>query len=135
MGSSTTTPGPSTGADRAGAHAGILLRVHGDDKARYRRCRYRTDTLDELCRKGRAELDRKAGRLRARGVVAGARLLEIGSYGGAFLELAHQAGCRATGIDINPDVVAHCRARGFDVRCEASSRVASRPASSTGSGS
>ena len=43
----------------------------------------------------------------------------IGSYGGAFLELAHQAGCRATGIDINPDVVAHCRARGFDVRCEA----------------
>jgi SAM-dependent methyltransferase len=87
--------------------------------ARYGRCRYRQDTLDELCRKGRAELDRNASRIRARGVVAGARLLGIGSYGGAFLELAHEAGCRVTGIDINADVVAHCRALGSDVRCEA----------------
>ena len=95
------------------------LAIHGDDMARYGRCRYRQDTLDELCRKGRAELDRNASRIRARGVVAGARLLEIGSYSGAFLELAHEAGCRVTGIDINADVVAHCRARGFDVRGEA----------------
>ena len=93
--------------------------MHGDDMARYVRCRYRQGTLDELCRKGRAELDRNASRIRARGVVAGARLLEIGSYSGAFLEFAHEAGCRVTGIDINADVVAHCDARGFDIRGEA----------------
>lgn len=89
-----------------------------DDTDRYARCRYRPDTLDQLRRRGRAELDRDAGRLRARGVVGGARLLEIGSYGGAFLELAHERGCRVTGIDVNADVVAHCDARGLDVRCE-----------------
>jgi 2-polyprenyl-3-methyl-5-hydroxy-6-metoxy-1,4-benzoquinol methylase len=87
--------------------------------ARYVRCHYRQDVLEELCRKGRAELDRNAGRMRARGVVAGARLLEIGSYSGAFLEFAHEAGGRVTGIDINADVVAHCEARGFDIRGEA----------------
>ena len=89
-----------------------------DDEARYARCRYRQGVLDELCRRGRAELARNAGRLRARGVVAGARLLEIGSYSGAFLEFAHEAGCRVTGIDINPDVVAHCEARGLDISGE-----------------
>ncbi|HET6691880.1 MAG TPA: class I SAM-dependent methyltransferase, partial [Miltoncostaeaceae bacterium] len=95
------------------------LASRGDDIARYRRCRYRRDTLDELCRRGRAELDRKAGSLRGCGVIAGARLLEIGSYGGAFLEFAEAAGCRVTGIDVNPDVVARCRRRGHDVRGEA----------------
>jgi len=86
---------------------------------RYARCRYRHDTLVELRSRARAELDRAPDRLRARGVVAGARLLEIGSYSGAFLEFAQEAGCRVTGIDINPDVVAHCDARGVDIRCEA----------------
>jgi SAM-dependent methyltransferase len=90
-----------------------------DDVARYVRCRYGRDALDQLCRRGRAELDRTADRIRARGVVAGARLLEIGSYSGAFLEFAHEAGCRVTGIDVNADVVAHCEARGFDIRREA----------------
>jgi SAM-dependent methyltransferase len=95
------------------------LARRGDDVARYARCRYRRDTLDELCRRARAELDRRAPRLRARGVVAGARLLEIGSYSGAFLEFAHDAGCRVTGIDINADIVAHCEARGLEIHCEA----------------
>ena len=95
------------------------LARRGDDVARYARCRYRRDTLDELCRKGRAELDRRAPSIRARGVVAGARLLEIGSYSGAFLEFAADAGCRVTGIDINADVVAHCEARGLEIHCEA----------------
>ncbi len=90
-----------------------------DDLARYAGCRYRGDTLDELRRRGRAELDRDALRIRARGVVDGARLLEIGCYGGAFLEFAREAGCHATGIDVNPDVAAHCDACGFDIRCEA----------------
>ena len=93
--------------------------VGADDLVRYASCRYRRDTLARLCRHGRAELDREAGRLRARGVVVGARLLEIGSYGGAFLEFAGELGCRVTGIDVNADVVAHCEARGFDIRCEA----------------
>jgi len=95
------------------------LTKRGDDLSRYVRCHYRQDTLAELCRRGRAELDRDAGRIRARGVVAGARLLEIGSYSGAFLEFASEAGCRVTGIDVNADVVAHCDARGFDIRGEA----------------
>jgi len=90
-----------------------------DDTARYASCRYRPDALDQLRRRGRAELDRDAGRLRTRGVVGGARLLEIGCYAGAFLEFAHARGCRVTGIDVNPDVAAHCDARGLDVRCEA----------------
>jgi SAM-dependent methyltransferase len=90
-----------------------------DDLARYAGCRYRDDTLDQLCRGGRAELDRDAVRIGARGVVDGARVLEIGCYGGAFLEFARDVGCRATGIDVNADVAARCDARGFDVRCGA----------------
>jgi SAM-dependent methyltransferase len=93
--------------------------ARGDDLARYASCRYRRDALDQLRRRGRAELDRRAGPIHARGVVAGARLLEIGSYAGAFLELARDAGCRATGIDVNGDVAAHCAARGLDIRHEA----------------
>ncbi len=96
--------------DPAGARA--------DDAARYARRRYRPETLEQLRRRGRAELDRAAAGIQARGVVAGARLLDIGSYAGAFLELARGLGCRATGVDVNADVAAHCRARGLDVRCE-----------------
>jgi SAM-dependent methyltransferase len=87
-----------------------------DNVTRYARCRYDRDTLAELCRLGRASLERDPGRLRARGVVAGARLLEIGSYAGAFLEVAREAGCHATGIDVNADVVAHGAERGLDIR-------------------
>ena len=97
--------------DPAGARA--------DDALRYATWRYRPATLEQLRRRGRADLDRNVARMRARGVVRGARLLEIGSYAGAFLEFARHMGCRVTGIDVNADVAAHCDARGLDVRCEA----------------
>jgi SAM-dependent methyltransferase len=95
------------------------LGAPADDCARYAAWRYRPDTLERLRRRGRAELDLAARPMRARGVAPGARLLEVGSYAGAFLEFARDHGARATGVDVNPDVVAHCDARGLDVRCEA----------------
>jgi 2-polyprenyl-3-methyl-5-hydroxy-6-metoxy-1,4-benzoquinol methylase len=91
--------------------------ARADDAARYASLRYRPETLERLRRRGRAEIDRRAARMRARGVVGGARLLEVGSYSGAFLEFARDMGCRATGLDVNADVAAHCDARGLDVRC------------------
>jgi SAM-dependent methyltransferase len=44
------------------------------------------------------------------------RVLEVGSYVGAFLEAAHAAGWQARGVDVNPRAVAFARAHGHDVR-------------------
>lgn len=46
----------------------------------------------------------------------GASVLEVGSYVGAFLSAARDAGLRAVGVDINPVVNRFARKLGFDVR-------------------
>lgn len=43
-----------------------------------------------------------------------ARILEVGSAYGYFLDVAKDAGFHATGIEICEDAVASCRARGLD---------------------
>ena len=45
----------------------------------------------------------------------GARVLEIGSGHGLFLDAAHARGCTVTGIEADPLAVAHARARGHHV--------------------
>jgi SAM-dependent methyltransferase len=47
------------------------------------------------------------------------RLLDVGTGVGRMLTLAREAGWQATGVDIDPAVVAYARARGLDVRCGA----------------
>ena len=44
-----------------------------------------------------------------------APLLDIGCGRGEFLEAAGEAGLKATGVDINPDMVAFCQERGLEV--------------------
>jgi SAM-dependent methyltransferase len=46
---------------------------------------------------------------------AGAQVLEVGSYVGAFLAAARDQGLNATGVDINPPVNAFARSLGFRV--------------------
>jgi SAM-dependent methyltransferase len=85
-------------------------------EARYRDARYSEGRLEQLRSRARADLDRERRRLERRGLRAGARVLEIGSYVGAFLDLARDAGCRATGVDINVQLIGDSAARGHDVR-------------------
>jgi len=62
-----------------------------------------------------AVYDRIAGELR-RLLGQPGRLLDAGCGAGAFLLWMRRAGWRASGVDINPDMVAICRGRGLDVR-------------------
>lgn len=45
----------------------------------------------------------------------GARVLEIGSHYGAFLQTAHEWGWRAEGVDVGKDTTRFARAKGFTV--------------------
>lgn len=57
------------------------------------------------------------------------RVLDLGSGGGEFLELLREAGITASGIDRDPDRVAACRARGFEVvAAELEAALAGMPA-------
>src|SRR4051812_16805046 len=57
----------------------------------------------------------QAARLR-RMLRSGATVLEVGSYVGAFLTAARDAGLHAAGVDINPAVNIFTRSLGFEVR-------------------
>ncbi|HET9425687.1 MAG TPA: class I SAM-dependent methyltransferase [Gemmatimonadaceae bacterium] len=63
----------------------------------------------------RKSYDAQARRLREL-LPRGARVLEVGSYVGAFLAAARDAGLNAAGVDINPAVNRFTRSLGFDVR-------------------
>jgi SAM-dependent methyltransferase len=88
----------------------------GDLERAYRQVPYACDVADELHRRARRDLEHDLPRLRRYGLAPGAQLLEIGSYVGAFLDLARDLGCHVTGIDINVDLTRRCRRRGHDVR-------------------
>ena len=42
-------------------------------------------------------------------------VLDVGCGRGEFLELLREKGIRARGLDLNPEMVEVCRARGLDV--------------------
>ena len=63
-----------------------------------------------------ADLRREEPRLTRFGLRPGARLVEIGSYVGALLDVATDAGCQIVGVDVNPELVRLARGRGHDVR-------------------
>jgi SAM-dependent methyltransferase len=54
----------------------------------------------------------------------GARVLEVGSGAGAFLELLRRRGMRGTGLEWNDDAVGRAAARGLDVRARELADVA-----------
>jgi SAM-dependent methyltransferase len=82
---------------------------------RYARDAYPAWRLDEIRAAQVASFRRKLPRLR-RLIGTPRRVLEIGSFVGAFLEVARTAGWWATGIDPGRQVTAACRVRGLDVR-------------------
>jgi SAM-dependent methyltransferase len=73
------------------------------------------DLLRGLYESQRASYTTQARRLR-RLLPRGASVLEVGSYVGAFLSAARDAGLHAVGVDINPVVSRFARRQGFDVR-------------------
>jgi len=82
----------------------------------YRHARYSEPAAARLRDKALADLDAESGRLARLGCRPGARLLEIGSYVGAFLDFARTAGCDIVGVDPNEALAEWCRGRGHEVR-------------------
>jgi SAM-dependent methyltransferase len=82
--------------------------------ATYARDAQPDDLLQSLHEVQRPAYDAQARRLASK-VPSGASVLEIGSYVGAFLAAARDAGLRAAGVDINEPVNRFTRHLGFDV--------------------
>jgi 2-polyprenyl-3-methyl-5-hydroxy-6-metoxy-1,4-benzoquinol methylase len=76
---------------------------------------YTDDELDALFERTRLALDADTTPTALRDLRVGARVLEIGSYCGAFLSYATDAGCRVTGLDVNPCMARYSRRRGYHV--------------------
>jgi 2-polyprenyl-3-methyl-5-hydroxy-6-metoxy-1,4-benzoquinol methylase len=72
--------------------------------------------VEELRRRLVADLRREERRLRRFGLRPGARLVEVGCYVGALLDVATDTGCQIVGVDVNRELVEHARRRGHDVR-------------------
>jgi SAM-dependent methyltransferase len=81
----------------------------------YARDAYEPARLDALLR-GERTLFRHKVRALARWLPPpGARVLELGSFVGGFLDVARDAGWDARGVDPGEEVVSYCRARGLHV--------------------
>lgn len=79
---------------------------------RYEADRYGKRTLEELFENERAFYRAKAETIE---LPKGSRILEVGSFVGAFLEAAQARGWRATGLDIGGETAEFCRSRGLEV--------------------
>jgi SAM-dependent methyltransferase len=90
-----------------------------DGEAAFSNGEYSEPELDRLRERELADLRHDARWLRMHGVRPGARLLEVGSYAGAFLDYARDVGAEAVGVDVDPNIAAYCRRHGHDVRTEA----------------
>jgi SAM-dependent methyltransferase len=84
--------------------------------ADYRDDDYDHDVVDQLHHDELAAIRRDQRWLGAQGVAAGARLVEVASYVGAFLTFADEQGAVGTGVDPNPTLVRWCQERGLDAR-------------------
>lgn len=85
-----------------------------DVRTVYEEERYADERLDQLERSQLASARTKARAL-VRRLGAGARVLEPGSYVGAFLEAAREAGLDATGLDPSRQLARRASRRGFRV--------------------
>jgi SAM-dependent methyltransferase len=90
--------------------------VPADVAESYRRARYPVAVATPLRDKALADLNADSNRLARFGCGPGARLVEVGSYVGAFLDFARGAGCDIVGVDPNEALAGWCRQRGHDVR-------------------
>jgi 2-polyprenyl-3-methyl-5-hydroxy-6-metoxy-1,4-benzoquinol methylase len=87
-----------------------------DQERRYASWHYDSTRVDDLRRRMVADLRRDERHLNRFGVRPGARLIEIGSYVGALLDVATDAGCEIVGVDVNRELVEYARRRGHNVR-------------------
>lgn len=86
----------------------------GDVESTYRDDRYGREALDHLWDRCTREYEADRDWLVAQGLRPAARVLEIGSYTGAFCAFAEARGCFATGVDVSAEMVAYARERGVD---------------------
>jgi SAM-dependent methyltransferase len=110
----------SAAADVDGCpRCGLLRRdpsaVPRDLVDRYAADEYNDTDLWRLLCKGREEMRRDELWLRASGLEAGRRIVEIGSYAGALLAIATRIGCRALGVDVGRETSSFARSRGHTV--------------------
>jgi len=85
-----------------------------DVRAAYEEERYGEGRLEQLDRSQLASFRPKARAL-ARGLAPGARVLEVGSFVGGFLQAAAEAGLEATGLDPSEQLSRRSRRRGLRV--------------------
>ncbi len=79
---------------------------------RYARDQYGREKMDSLFAGETPFYRRKRAALRRR-LPAGSRILEVGSFVGAFLHEARDAGWDATGVDVGDEVTAYAQSRGL----------------------
>jgi 2-polyprenyl-3-methyl-5-hydroxy-6-metoxy-1,4-benzoquinol methylase len=89
--------------------------IPSDLEVRYRDATFAPQALEHLRARRRADLEHDETWLQAHGARPSARVLEIGSYVGAFLDFALAHGCRATGYDLGRQMAEYCRRRGLRV--------------------
>jgi len=81
-------------------------------RLRYEHDHYGADALEELLESQLGFFKQKAHKLK---LTQGSRVVELGSYTGAFLQAAKECGWDATGVDVGKDTAEFCLAHGLKV--------------------
>ena len=81
-------------------------------RLRYEHDHYGADALEELLESQLGFFKQKARKLK---LARGARVVELGSYTGAFLQASTECGWDATGVDVGKDTAEFCLAHGLRV--------------------
>jgi SAM-dependent methyltransferase len=96
---------------------GILIRDGAPDDEAFREDRYERAVLESLHAVHTVAFREKEADYRGL-LPSGARIAEVGSYVGGFLEISRQWGWQAFGVDIGRDTSRFSQSLGFDVRSE-----------------
>jgi SAM-dependent methyltransferase len=83
---------------------------------RYLHDKYGAATLQRIWARCMTEYEGDRAWLTEQGLGPGVRILEVGTYAGAFLAFAGSLGCEAVGVDVSREAVAWAQGRGVDAR-------------------
>jgi SAM-dependent methyltransferase len=109
-------PAPVEGCDRCGTLWRAATARWSSMTDAYRDDRYTDAQIARLQADEIRSTEADARWMQEQGVVAGARLVEVGCYMGGFLTFTARRGAHAIGIDPNPQLVDACHRQGLDAR-------------------